>query len=181
MPYELYQELAANVKHAADSGYGPQAWFRELSKFLVIAEAPNTGTVEGETRIVVDDHTFTAPEGFIKFSGHQDGGMMKGDTPGEPGFMAQNSYTYEFFMVGDHAPLREKVEGLRNKAGIFLFKDPNCQDTRILQLGCECDPALFAATPFESGERKKGGKKGYKITVVSTCLFDYEGVITEKS
>jgi hypothetical protein len=62
---------------------------------------------------------------------------------------------------------------------VVIFKDPNCQDTRMLQLGCDCDPAL-TTYKFTSGNRRTGGKKGYEVTFQSGCLFDYTGTVTEK-
>lgn len=180
MAYEFFQETPANVDFSADSGYGTQVFFRELQKFTSIAEAPNTGTEEGETRIITDDHTFPVDEGFIKASGHQSGGEMEAQSQGEAGFLGQMPYKHKVFLVGDKAALRERVENMKNRPFIMIFKDPNCQDTRMLQLGCGCDPAIVSDAKFMSGNRKTGGKKGYEITFESTCLFDYQGILTLK-
>ncbi len=179
--YELFQEVPGNVRRAAAGGYGTQCWFREIEKFDTIQEAPTSGTVEGQTRIITDTHIFTdGDDGFIKASGHQTGGEVEGKTQGEPGFMGQPQYEFKLFFVGDHPALRERVENLMNRSIILIFKDPNCQDTRMLQLGCDCDPALVSGFDFKSGNRKSGGMKGYEVKVVSSCLFDYEGTLTEK-
>ena len=177
--YELYQEVSANVKRAAPGGYNTTCWFREVDKFTSLKTPPASGTVEGQMRIITETHTFAVDDGFIQGSGHQEGGSMEGEPQGEPGEQGLPMYKFTLFFVGDHAPLRERVEEMSNRSFVLLFKDPKCSDTRILQLGGDCDPAL-TSFKFTSGSRKTGGKKGYLVTFQSSELNDYQGTVTEK-
>lgn len=181
MEYNFFQEDPANVNFGADPGYGTKIWFREISKFETIQEPTDTPTEEGDTKIITDTHLFGSGEGFIKLSLHQDGVTLEGETQGEPGFMGQIPRKLKGFVVGDEAPLLEKIENLRNRGVIVLFEHPDCSNNQKYQLGCECDPAVISSIKEMSGGRKTGGKKGFEIEFTSTCRFIYEGSITEKS
>lgn len=178
--YELYQETPANVEHNANPGYGTIAFFQQLKNFTLVEEVTGGGSVEGDTKIITGNHTFPTDEGFVQYSDHQGGSTLEGEASGDEGFVGLPGYKFTIFLVGDSPALQEKVEGMRNMAGILIFKDPECDATRMHQLGCKCDPAIVTSIKFTSGGRKSGGKKGWEVTLTSTCKFDYQGTLTLK-
>ena len=175
--YDLFPETVVN--DGAIPGYG-NLWVAELKSFLTIAPEPNTSSVEGGLRIITGDHTFAATKGFRKMTLYRGDSQTDGTFPGDPGFKT-TLYNVKAFVVGDDANTREFCEMLINKGVILLQTAPDCADTRILQHGCSCSPTVVKDSKFSSGGRISGGKKGYEITFESTCLFDYQGVVTART
>lgn len=176
--FNFYKEDINTVKFGDNPGNGnfmfaPRSWFN------VLQEAPDTGTVAGETKIITATHTFTAGKGFVDITLYRDGSEGEGDFKGDPGFNVPE-YTYKGLIVGDHAEVTELVEEIANQGLIVLIKDPKCASTRHIQLGCKCDPAIMTAGKFTTGQRLGSGKKGYMISFTSPCKFDYTGTVTMK-
>lgn len=181
MAYDFYQEDPSKVKFGDNPGHAPKFLFAEPKEFTTIAAAPNTGTTEGETNIIVDDHIFPVGKGFKKASTYRDGVVAEGQTAGEVGFQSKE-HMIKGFLVGDYAELKEKVANMLNKAFIVLYQDPECSSTRYQQLGCACDPAVLKEYKYNSGNKTSGGKKGFELTFTAAEIpFDYQGLITQKA
>lgn len=179
-PYDFYQETAANVKQTTDPGYGMKILFSETGEFTSIA-TPSAATVEGDTAKITGNHTFPSGKGFVAFTGHTDGVEMEGATQGEPGFVGLPDYKPKIMLVGDHAALKEKVENLTNKPLIILLVDPRVGDTRRIQLGSKDEPCVVTGITYKSGGRKKGGFKGYELSLQAGPMFEYSGTVTLKT
>lgn len=180
MAYEFFQEDPANVKFGDNPGHSPVLLFCEVKDFTTIAAPPLTGTVEGETMIIVDDHVHPAGKGFTQMTGYRDGVMFDGSTSGDVGFQIEEN-VLKIFVVGDGPALKEKVKNMKNKAFIFLYGDPECKSTRLQQLGCQCDPAVFKGAKKMSADKTKGGKKGMELEFTSPeAPSDYQGLVTYK-
>jgi hypothetical protein len=180
MAYNFFQQNDATVETGGTPGYSSNFAFAEIKKFATIALPTATPTVEGDTRIVDGDHVFVSLEGFIKSTLYRDGVEIDGETKGDIGFTTPVDYTAKAFFPGDAATLREKVENMRNKAFMCLVDDPNCDTTRILQLGSKCSPAVIKDIKYTSGNKTTGGKKGYVVEFMSNVLLDYPGLIDYK-
>lgn len=179
MAYNFFQQTNVNV--GATPGYAGEIAFIDVNDLTTIAEPTGPFTTEGASLIITADHVAAAGKGFIKASLYREGVTVKSKTNGDPGFHV-GEYSLEGFLVGDDAATREKADNIKNRGFIVLFKDPNCQEERWLQMGCKCSPAV-GMSEFESGNILSGNKKGYKITfTVAPCpIFDYKGAITYKS
>jgi len=176
---ESYDFFLESVKRqGANPGYG-NLFVADPSDshFLNVATAPNSGTAEGDLRIITDDHTFSATFGFRTITLYRGDSQTEGTMPGDPGFKS-NNYSPKGLVVGDDAATREFIEQLKNKGVILLQQSPDCSDPRIIQYGCACSPAVVKDVKYTSGSRMTGGKKGYEITFEALDMFDYQGVVT---
>lgn len=181
MAYEFFKEDASAVKFGDNPGHSPVLLFAETKEFTVIAAAPSTGTVEGETVIITDDHTFPVGEGFKELTGYRDGIMIEGQASGDIGFQVEEN-VLKTFIVGDYAKLKEKVKNMKGKGFILLYRDPECNSLRLQQLGCKCDPAVLKNFKRMTGDKTKGGKKGIELEFsCAETPFDYEGLVTYKA
>ena len=178
MAFNFFKEDATLVKFGDNPG-NSNFQFAPVSWFNVLQEAPATGTVAGETKIITATHTFTVGKGFIDITLYREGSEGEGDFKGDPGFNVPE-YTYKGLIVGDHAEVSELVEEIANTGLVVLIKGPKCNDTRRIQLGCKCEPAIMTAGKFSTGQKLGGGKKGYMISFTSSCRFDYTGTVTMK-
>jgi hypothetical protein len=179
MEYEYNQEDPETVNFGAKTG-GGNLLFRETSKFTTIAEAPTSGD-EGATCTITDDHVFAVDEGFIRISTYRASSTAEGETSGEPGFQGKIPYKIKGFMVGDDPITQERAENLRNRGVILLQESPDCNDTRVIQYGCKCEPAVIEKITFNQGDKYTGGRCGYEITFTATCKADYQGDVAEKT
>lgn len=181
MAYDFFQETADNVKGGDTPGHDSLVYIGLYSDFTTIAQPIASPTAEGDTLIIEDDHDFGVSDGFVKLTGFRDGAEVKTKSVGDEGFQTVES-ELELFVVGDHAPVKEKLNEYLNKAVILLYRDPNCGSTRVQQLGNHCKAAIVTSIDGGSGKAIGGGKKGFMFKVKCYHMpLDYQGDITLKS
>lgn len=176
--YTFFQQTDAQF--GQDPGHSPDLLFQDLNVFTALS-VPSASASPGDTLTITGDHTFPMGSGFINLSTYRDGAEVNGKSAGEPGFQIKdNSLT--FVIVGDSAVIKEKAENMKNRPLIFLVRDPQPGSVRYQQLGTAENPCVVTAVEQTSGNKTKGGTKGYKITVAAVeQIYDYQGTIVLNS
>lgn len=181
MPYDFFQENADNVLGGDTPGHDSLIYIALHNKVTTFAEPIASPTAEGDTLIIEDDHDFGVGDGFVKLTGFRDGAEVKTKSVGDEGFGTIES-ELELFVVGDTAPVKEKLANYLNKAVVVEYRDPNCGSTRVQQLGTKCRAAVITSIDGGSGKAIGGGKKGFMIKVKAYHMpLDYQGAITLQS
>jgi hypothetical protein len=148
----------------------------EEDDFDVIARAPKTGTVPGQTAIIATPHTFKPGKGFVKVYITLDSNQLKGDVVGERDGRG-NKITFEGFHPGNEAEVLEFGNKVKNLGLIMLVPDA---DGTFLQVGSEGLPVELA--PAYDSAKLSSGRRGYTIKgeAYATGMYIYNAAITLK-
>ena len=146
--------------------------------FKIIAKAPKTGTVPGETAIIADDHIFSDPaDGWAKVYLTLDSNQLKADIVGERDGRGLK-ITFEGFHPGNDAIKLEFMRVIKNLGLLMLVPDA---DGNYFQVGAQGLPVELSPG-FDSGKLSAGRRGfGVKGEAYATGLFLYQGVIKEKN
>lgn len=166
------------TKKVSSPGIGATIYLAPISSFDTIAGVPAGGATQGDSVIIVDDHTFLTGKGFIKAYATQEFSDMTGETSGETDSKTMN-WAIKAWLPGASAEASEFVKnGLNEEGFIVLVKDADCATGQQYQIGTHCTPAKLEAK-FESGTLGNG-KKGFEVTFKASLpyLLFYAGDIT---
>ncbi|MGI4867073.1 MAG: hypothetical protein ACRYFZ_24360 [Janthinobacterium lividum] len=144
--------------------------------FLSLAKAPKTGTVAGETAIIIADHTFKPGKGWTKQYITLDSNQLKADIVGERDGRGLK-IAFEGFHPGNKAEALEFFRVVKNLGLIMLVPDA---DGTYLQVGAEGLPVELAPA-YDSG-KLSSGRRGWTVKgeAYANGLYIYSGAITYK-
>lgn len=155
-----------------------KAWLSLKSDFATLQKPVlSDPAVIGEAYTIGTSHAWTAGKEAIACYVKRDTIEAPGESQGE----MQNQrliYSPKIFLIGDGPVGLEIVNNILNE-DLILFVQDDC-DSKFIQFGSGCAPALVSKVGFQSGTLKSGAK-GYEVTIDSICKYFYTGAITERA
>lgn len=144
-----------------------------MSKMLTIGERPTAPATLAEANVIVTDHTFTAPDGFVKVELEVNKNNVADESMGAV-TGGHKKRTFSGFISGLSDEQMAHLEMIEREKHIVLVPT---KDGKLIQLGEKDNGAMITAT-HDTGV-DDGGERGFVITATwYGYRLRYDGTLT---
>lgn len=182
MSYLKRRPVAVTASHP---GVGRYLYIASTEEFTTIASPlpTGTGTVVGDEAIISTNHTFRVPSplpsvgfvnGFIRIPllAKDDSAKWTTKNVGEPPAMKVETM-FEVNATGTNPEQIEMLKRLQGKEIIALIQEADCDNPKLVQIGCDCKVVDALKFDFDKSTNKM------KLSGVADCYpAFYEGALT---
>jgi hypothetical protein len=182
MSYLKRRPVAVTASHP---GVGRYLYIAATKEFTSIASPlpTGTGTVVGDEAIISANHTFRVPSplpsvgfvnGFIRIPllAKDDSAKWTTKNVGEPPAMKVETM-FEVNATGTNPEQIEMLKRLQGEEIIALIQEADCDDPKLVQIGCDCKVVDALKFDFDKSTNKM------KFSGVADCYpAFYEGALT---